>query len=96
MARAEHLLGNPEGNPSKTRLGTAELTLSNLVKHTFSVRGRTAAKSPAVLTLAGDSRCYLLASGRYAAPAGLNLVLDAIPRALPHRREHGTAYEPKG
>ncbi len=34
--------------------GTAELTLSNQVKHTFVVRGRTAANSTAVLSLDGD------------------------------------------
>jgi hypothetical protein len=34
--------------------GTAELTLSNLVKHAFVVRGKTGARNTAILSLAGD------------------------------------------
>ena len=38
----------------RTVTGTAELALSNLVKHRFVVKGRTGANHTAALTLAGD------------------------------------------
>jgi hypothetical protein len=58
-----NMLGNMDGTwtlsldvdqSGRTVTGTAELKLSNDVKHTFVVRGKTGANNTAVLSLAGD------------------------------------------